>query len=218
MVALTEDTKVFQGQTLHPLSNALQIFTDASREAWGTQLGDLMARGIWSLPESKLHINYLGLKTVFLAVKEFQDLCSDKIVLIVTDNTIVVAYINKEGAIGPTVYHIAENSDLVLHEAGDSQGATHSRMAKCGRKQSIQTRPDHPNRVVKLKIPLCLPNMPNLLTQPFSQILHKSLPNLNLYALLLESQQSRSKASLRQWQHELRLFKEFQPDQSMRLS
>ena len=36
-------------------------------------------------------------KAVFLALKEFQDLCSDKIVLVATDNTTVVSYINKEG-------------------------------------------------------------------------------------------------------------------------
>ena len=47
--------------------------------------------------ESKLHINYLELKAVFLALKEFQDLCLDKIVLVATDNTTVVSYINKEG-------------------------------------------------------------------------------------------------------------------------
>ena len=92
-------TKIFQGQPLHPPSHALQIFTDASREGWCAHIGDLMAKGTWSLPESKLHINYLELKVVFLTLKEFQDICSKKIVLIATDNTIVVAYINKEGGI-----------------------------------------------------------------------------------------------------------------------
>ena len=55
------------------------------------------ARGTWSPQESKLHINYLKLKLVFLALKEFQDLCPDKIVLVATDNTTEVSYINKEG-------------------------------------------------------------------------------------------------------------------------
>ena len=40
--------------------------------------------------------------------------------------------------------------------------------------------------------------------------------NLNLHAWLLESQQSRSRACLRQWQQELRLLKGCQSDQSMR--
>ena len=42
--------------------------------------------------------------------------------------------------------------------------------------------------------------------------------NLNLHASLLEPQQSRSRASVKQWQKELRLLKEDQPDQSTRHS
>ena len=38
-----------------------------------------------------------GTKSSILALKEFQDLCANNIVLIATDNTTVVAYINKEG-------------------------------------------------------------------------------------------------------------------------
>ena len=92
-----EESNVLQGQPLHPLQHALQIFTDASKEGWGAHLNERIARGFWSVPESKLHINYLELKAVFLALKEFQGLCVDKIVLVATDNTTVVSYINKEG-------------------------------------------------------------------------------------------------------------------------
>ena len=92
-----EESNVLPGQPLHPLKHALQIFTDASKKGWGTHLNERTARGTWSVPESKLHINHLELKAVFLALKEFQDLCSNNIVLVATDNTTVVAYINKEG-------------------------------------------------------------------------------------------------------------------------
>ena len=91
---LKEDD-VLTGQPLHPIQHALQIFTDASKEGWGGQ-NEFIARGTWSLLESKLHINYLELK-VFLALKEFQNLCVGKMVLIATNNTTVVSYINKEG-------------------------------------------------------------------------------------------------------------------------
>ena len=66
-----EESNVLLGQPLHPLKHALQIFTDASNEGWGAHLDDHTARGTWSLPESKLHINHLELKAVFLALKEF---------------------------------------------------------------------------------------------------------------------------------------------------
>ena len=39
-----------------------------SKEGWGAHLNQHTARGSWSLPESKLHINYLELKAVFLAL------------------------------------------------------------------------------------------------------------------------------------------------------
>ena len=92
-----EESNVLLGQPLHPLKHALQIFTDASKEGWGAHLDEHTARGTWSLPESKFHINHLELKAVFLALKEFRTLCCNKTVLIATENTTVVAYINKEG-------------------------------------------------------------------------------------------------------------------------
>ena len=55
---LLEDN-VLTGQPLYPIKHALQIFTDASKEGWGAHLNERTARGSWSLPESKLHINYL---------------------------------------------------------------------------------------------------------------------------------------------------------------
>ena len=57
------------------------------------------------------------------------------------------------------------------------------------------------------QIPLSLPALPNLLTQPFNQIPQRNLINLNPHAWLLEPRQSRSMVSLRQWQQELRLVK-----------
>ena len=149
-----EESNVLLGQPLHPLKHALQIFTDASKEGWGTHLDEHTARGTWSLPQSKLHINYLELKAVFLALKEFRTLCCNKTVLIATDNTTVVAYINKEGGGGggdevrlpvcPTV----ENPVLVYQTAGNPQGTSHPRPAERDSRQAIQTWPDHSNRVV----------------------------------------------------------------------
>ena len=93
---LKEDN-VLTDQPLHPIKHALQIFTDTSIEGQGAHLNEHTAGGTGSLPGSKLHITYLERKPVFLPVKEFQDLCSNKIVLVATNNTTVVSYINKEG-------------------------------------------------------------------------------------------------------------------------
>ena len=99
-----EENNVPPGQPLHPLKHALQIFRGASKEGWGIHLNEHTARGTWSLPESKLHINHLELKVVFLILKELQDLCLNNIVLIATDNTTV--------EVGPAVCPSVQKSDL----------------------------------------------------------------------------------------------------------
>ena len=68
------------------------------------------------------------------------------------------------------------------------------------------------------QIPICLPNHPDLVTQPFNKVHHRNLTSLNLQAWLLELRQSRSRGSLAQWRYELKLLKDVQPDQSMRQS
>ena len=41
-----------------------------------------------------------------------------------------------------------ENLDLVYQQTSNSKGLTHSRPAECGSRQTIQARPDHPDRMV----------------------------------------------------------------------
>ena len=128
------------------LKDALQIFTGASNEGWSGHLNEHTGRGTWSVPESQLHINHLALKAVFLALKEFQDLCSNNIVLVATDNTTVVAYINKEGGgdeVGIPVCPTVENLVLVHQETGNPQGTPHPRLTEYDSRQAIQTWPDH---------------------------------------------------------------------------
>ena len=50
--------------------------------------------------------------------------------------------------VGSTVCPTLENLDLVHRETSDSKGPTHSRPFKCSGRQTIQVRPDHPNRMV----------------------------------------------------------------------
>ena len=314
-----EESNVLLGQPLHPLKHALQIFTDASNEGWGAHLDDHTARGTWSLPESKLHINHLELKAVFLALKGFRILVCNKTVLIATDNTAVVAYINKEGGLKSgslcallwrilswctrqqvtlRARHIPGRLNVIadklsrLGQTIQTEWSLHPAVfqAVCSRWHQpqvdlfatrfnnklpqfvspvpdpqawavdalslswedldpyafppaailgkvVEKLQDYPcNRIILIapawpnmpwfwdlvamssQIPLCLPSIPNLVSQPFNQVLHRNLSNLNLHAWLLEPQQSRSKASLRQWQHVLRLLKEDQPDLSVRQS
>ena len=310
---------VARGKQCAPRSTITPNKTCASKEGWGAHLNECTARGSWSVPESRLHINYLELKAVFLALKEFQDLCVGKIVLLVTDNTTVVAYINKEGGMrsGPLcallwriltwcsqrqvtlkARHIPGRLNVIadklsrlsqtiqtewsllpeifqklcskwhrpqidlfatrfnhklpqfvspvpdsLAVAVDALtlpweeldayafpptailGKVVEKLQDSPCKRLILIAPGWPNMPwfwdlvsMSSQVPLSLPNLPNLLTQPFSQIPHRNLTYLNLHAWLLEPHQSMNRASLRQWQQELRLLKEDQPDQSMRQS
>ena len=62
------DSKIFPLtlKVLAPRSKVCRYtHSDTPREGWGAHLGDLRARGTWSLPESMLHINYLELKQSF---------------------------------------------------------------------------------------------------------------------------------------------------------
>ena len=92
-----DPNKVLKGQPLHPLRHTLQRFTDASNKGWGAHLGDYTAKGLWSKPEGTLHINFLELKAVLLALKQFEPLCWGQTIVVCTDNTTVVSYTNKEG-------------------------------------------------------------------------------------------------------------------------
>ena len=145
-----EEDKVLQGQPLHPVRHALQIFTDASKEGWGAHLNEFTTRGSWSIPESKLHINLLELKAVFLALKEFQDLCVGKNSSS-SNRQYYSSILHKQGGrneVGPTVCPTVENLDLVFPATSNSQSSTHPRPLKCDSRQTVQAGSDHPDRVV----------------------------------------------------------------------
>ena len=86
-----------KGADLHPKDHSIQLFTDASNEGWGAHLDQNSPKGLWSDREKRLHINVLELKAVSLALRDFKDQCQNQTVLVATDNSTVVAYINKQG-------------------------------------------------------------------------------------------------------------------------
>ena len=90
-------SNVMKGADLHPKDHSIQLFTDASNEGWGAHLDQNSTKGLWSDWEKRLHINVLELKAVSLALRDFRDQCQNQTVLVATDNSTVVAYINKQG-------------------------------------------------------------------------------------------------------------------------
>ena len=92
-------SNVMKGADLHPKDHSIQLFTDASNEGWGAHLDQNSTKGLWSDRENRLHINVLELKAVSLVLRDFKDQCQNQTVLVTTDNSAVVAYINKQGGI-----------------------------------------------------------------------------------------------------------------------
>ena len=88
---------VLQGEYLHPREHKKLIFTNASNTGWGAHLGQNSTGVLWSLSEKHLHLNLLEMKAVLLALQFFKTDCRNNQVLIASDNTSVVAYINKQG-------------------------------------------------------------------------------------------------------------------------
>ena len=73
------------------------IFTDASTQGWGAHMGDSQISGTWTRTDRKLHINCLELKAVVSALKHWAPVLQGHQVMIATDNSTVVSYINKQG-------------------------------------------------------------------------------------------------------------------------
>ena len=73
------------------------IFADASNQGWGAHMGDSKISGTWTLIDRKLHINCLELKAVTCALQHWAPLLQGHQVMVATDNSTVVSYINKQG-------------------------------------------------------------------------------------------------------------------------
>ena len=63
----------------------------------GCPHGDSQIAGVWTRSELELHINVLELRAVIMALHHWATVLQGRHVLIATDNTTVVAYINKQG-------------------------------------------------------------------------------------------------------------------------
>ena len=92
-----DTTNLIVGAPMHPPNPDIQIFTDSSMEGWGAHTLNLEVSGVWSPNERTLHINNLELRAVVLALKHWERVVIGKTILVASDNSTVVAYINKQG-------------------------------------------------------------------------------------------------------------------------
>ncbi|KAI2666668.1 enzymatic polyprotein [Labeo rohita] len=73
--------------------------SDASKTGWGATCNGQAASGVWTGPRLHWHINCLELLAVLLALRSFRPMIQGKHVLVRSDNTATVAYINHQGGV-----------------------------------------------------------------------------------------------------------------------
>jgi len=92
----TVPSHLSKGVPLAPPPHNLRVYTDASTQGWGAHVEGVELQGLWSAQERLLHINVLEMRAIRLALCRLP-LSAEHSVLVATDNSSVVAYINKEG-------------------------------------------------------------------------------------------------------------------------
>ena len=87
------------GTSIHPPDPEFFLYTDASHYGWGAHLEPttLSFHGRWTENQSQLHINMLEMMAIRLALKQAKTFIHHSCIMISTDNTTVVSYINKQG-------------------------------------------------------------------------------------------------------------------------
>ncbi len=85
---------------LEQVSRHTVVTTDASSTGWGATCNGQAALGLWTGPRLLWHINCLELWAAHLALQQFRPLLLGKHMLVRTDNTAAVSYINR---LSPTI-------------------------------------------------------------------------------------------------------------------
>ncbi len=80
------------------LSRVMQA-TDMTLTSWGAVMDGHPAHGLWSGNHLTWHINWLEMLAVYRALKHFLPDLRDRHVLVRTNNTAVVSYINHQGGL-----------------------------------------------------------------------------------------------------------------------
>uniref|UniRef100_A0A3B1IRS8 ribonuclease H n=1 Tax=Astyanax mexicanus TaxID=7994 RepID=A0A3B1IRS8_ASTMX len=93
-----------QGSPIGRVLFRVVVSTDASLTGWGAVCNGAAVKGAWSSAQRSLHINCLELLAFHLSLKRFLSELRGKHVLVRTDNTTVVSYINRQGARGHSCF------------------------------------------------------------------------------------------------------------------
>ena len=141
---------LISGIPIRPFQAEFTIFTDASTQGWGAHTGDSQIAGVWIHSERELHINVLELKAVILVLKHWVAALQGHHVMIATDNTTVVAYINKQGGThSHAMLRLVVELFLWIRTQDITLGARHipGCLRLCDNRPVISAEPAHHNIV-----------------------------------------------------------------------
>lgn len=86
----------WNGRSIMKPTPSSRVYVDASNLGWGGVVQGQVVQGTWTQAEAQQSINWRELKAVQLTLQSFPTLCHTTI-LIRSDNTTAVSYINKQG-------------------------------------------------------------------------------------------------------------------------
>ena len=128
------------------------IFTDASLSGWGAHVEPegLLFHGVWTEDQSRLHINVLEMKAIFLSLTRAVHKVKNSTVLVSTDNTTVVAYIRHQGGTrSPDLSERGvEHPELVLSSQHTAVSEAHTGQVQHSSITDVQNGQTDLNRVV----------------------------------------------------------------------
>lgn len=92
-----DQRNTLRGNPFSQMQPTCILTTDASLKGWGALMDTLCTQGRWSVEDNHQHINFLELKAIFLALRAFLPHLIGQTVVVRSDNTTAVSYINKQG-------------------------------------------------------------------------------------------------------------------------
>ena len=96
-VAWWASPAALQGLPLATRETEVTLFMEVSSSGWGAHLGSRSTQGQWSASQRSWHINVLEMQAVINSVRDFLPHLRSRVVRLMCDNAVTVAYIKKEG-------------------------------------------------------------------------------------------------------------------------
>ncbi len=129
------------GVPLEQVSRHAVVFTDASATGWGATYNGHAVLGVWTGPQLRWHINCLELLAVRLALSRLRGRLQGKDVLVRTDNTATVAYINRQGGLrSRRMSQLARHPPPLESEASEVPSChPHPRSAQPGSRRAVSS-------------------------------------------------------------------------------